>query len=494
MIFAKAGDAKRLDPADINEGESSAVTDNLFDTLVKFAPGSTRLVPDLATSWTLSPDGRSWTFELRPHVRFQDGTPFDAAAVVENFDRQRHPLSGQIFEYWQDFFADTVEDMTAIGPLAVRFTLKKPDATFLSNLAMFSEGMVSPAAIRRWGADIGRHPVGTGPFRFVEWIPNEKIVLAANRDYWGGRPYLDRLIFIPVPDPEVRLLELEVGEIDGMEGLSPDDVPQVLKDPELSLLTQPGMNVGYLALNTMKPPLDDARVRLAICEAIDEQALVKAFFAGGELGDAATGLLPPTVWGFDPEIPAYPHDPRHARALLAEAGYPHGLSLSLWALPVARPYIPDGERVAEAIQAELAQVGIRVQLATYEWGTYLDKLADGDHQMAMVGWIGDNGDPDNFLYNMLASANARIGSASNYSFYRNPEVDALLTRAREVGDRAERTRLYWQAQVLIHRDAPVVPLFNARQLAAFRANVHGFALHPTGQKDFWRTWISGGGR
>ncbi len=490
LIFGKGKDATRLDPADTTDGESSIVTENVFDKLLHFQDDSTALQAGLATSWEIAPDGRTYTFHLRRGVAFHDGTPFDAQAVKINFERQRRPLEGQQFEFWQSFFEKAVSAVTVVDSHTVRITLAQNDATFLGNLAMFSMGIVSPAALARHGADIARHPVGTGPFRFVAWEPNQKIVLAANESYWGGRPYLDKLIFKPVPENAVRLLELEVGAIHAMNGINPDDVARVQANPELSFLQEAGMNIGYLAMNNDRKPFDQVKVRQAINHGIDKPALIKAFFADGRLGEAAKNPMPPTLWGYNEAIRDYAYDPAKARQLLSEAGHADGFEMELWALPVVRPYMPQGQRVAEAIQSDLAKIGVKVTITTFEWGTYLDKLGKGDHQAALIGWIGDNGDPDNFLYNLLAADNARAGGSSNYAYYRSRETNRLLVKARQVSDPAERTRLYHAAQETIHRDAPWVPLFHAKQMAAVRANVHGFQLHPTGKANFARTWIA----
>jgi peptide/nickel transport system substrate-binding protein len=497
LVFAKSKDANRLDPADVTDGESSAVTENVFDGLLQFKNGSTEIEPALATHWDVAPDGRTYTFHLRQGVTFHDGTPCDAAAVKFSFDRQRKPLEGQIMEYWQSFFATSVGDVEVADARTVRVHMQRRDATFLSKLAMFSMGIVSPTAARKWGADFSRHPVGTGPFKFVAWKPNEKIVLAANPDYWGGRPYLDRVIFKPVLENSVRLLELEVGGVGteagvaGMDGINPDDIPRVLANPELQLLSDAGLNVGYLALNTQRPPLDDKRVRQALNYAIDKRNLLKAFFADGKIGIVAKNPLPPILWGHADDLADYPHDPELARRLLAEAGHGGGLSLTLWAMPVARPYMPLGLKIGEVLQEDLREVGIKTEIVTHEWATYLDKMSNGDHTAALIGWVGDYGDPDNFLYTFFHSANARKGSSSNYAFYKNPAVDKLLDAAREGADEKQRAALYRQVQTVVHDDAPWVPLFHARQMAVLRRDVRGYRLQPTGSKLFHKVWLAG---
>lgn len=487
IIFGKSKDAITLDPADSTDGESSAVIVNIFEPLLRFKKEQTIVEPALAASWQVSEDKLTWSFKLRQGVKFHDGTPLDAAAVKFNYDRQKDENSpwrfkGK-FEYWHLFFG-SVESIEAPQPDTVVFKLNRPDATFLTNLALFNMGISSPTAIQKYGEDYFKHPVGTGPFYMKTWIRNEKILLKRFADYWGEPAKIEMLIFKPVPDNAVRLLELENGSINVLDGINPDDVPRIRKNPELSLLTQPGLNVGYLAMNNLKPPFDNVKVRQAINHAVNKKALVDAFFAGGSLGTAAKNPMPSTIWGYNDQIQPYAYDPQKAKQLLAEAGLPNGFKAKLWAMPIARPYMPQPQRIAEAIQADLKAVGINTEIVSFEWGTYLDKLSNGEHDIALGGWIGDNGDPDNFLYTMLDKNNTEKGSAANYAFYRGEAVHDLLVKAQQVYDQQERTRLYEQAQVLIHQDAPWVPLFHSTQMMATESGVKGFYLHPVGEKRF----------
>jgi peptide/nickel transport system substrate-binding protein len=240
-----------------------------------------------------------------------------------------------------------------------------------------------------------------------------------------------------------------------------------------------------LALNNEKPPFNNLKVRQAVAYAINKEAMVKAFFAGGKLGQAAINELPPTIWGYNHQLKQWPHDPDKARQLLKEAGYANGLDIVLWAMPVPRPYMPQPARIAEAIQADLRAVGIRAAIRTYDWGIYLEKLGKGEHEAALMGWIGDNGDPDNFLYTLLDSDNTNKPAASNYCFYRNAEVHRRLIAAKRTTNKAERTRLYEEAQAIIQQDVPIIPLFHSTQMVAFRKGISGFHLNPTGMKRFW---------
>ncbi len=487
FVFGRGSDSIGLDPALESDGESFKVCDNIYETLVTYASESTTVVPLLARSWSVSEDQLTWTFRLRTGVRFHDGTAMNAEAVLLSLARQFdpenrfHKVQGA-FKYWKDMgMDDVVAHMHAADDSTFVIQLQQPNATFLSNLGMNFCAIVSPAALRRHGRDYFKNPVGTGPFRFVEWRKDERIVLERNDDYWGKPTQLDRLIFKPIQDPSVRFLELRTGSIHGLDNLSPEFIEEIRDDPNLQLLTQPGMNVGYLAMNMERPPFDDPRVRLALNHAIDKESLVHNFY--GDLAISAKNPMPPTVWGYDEETEAYAHDPARAKALLSEAGYPDGFSTELWAMPVPRPYMPQPDKIAQAIQADLATVGIDADIVSWEWGTYLDKVSQGEHPMCLLGWTGDNGDPDNFLY-VLLDQSAATKPAQNVAFYRSQALHQVLTMARRVTDHADRIDLYRQAQRIIHADAPWVPLVHATQTIAFRKEVRGFELHPTGRKQF----------
>lgn len=493
LVYGKPKDAVGMDPATITDGESHDVTRMVFDTLIAYRQESTEVEPALATAWTVSKDGLEWTFKLRPNVKFHDGTPLDAEAVVFSFERQmfkEHPYHKGNFEYWPSIFGGfpgIVKKVQAVDPLTVKFLLDKPSAPFLLNLAMPSNAIISPTAMKKYDQDFFKRPVGTGPFRMAEWIPNERVVLEANTGWWGGRPYLDRVVYKPVPENSVRLLELEKGSIDAMHGINPDDADRIKANKNFVLLEQTGMNVGYLAFNMEKKPFDDVRVRRALSLAVNKGPIVKALFKG--YGIPAKNPLPPSLWGYNEEVKDYPYDPPQAKRLLAEAGYPSGLKTTLWAMPVARPYMPDARKMAEALQENFKAVGVEVSIVSYDWGTYLSKSRCGEHDLLILGWTGDNGDPDNFLYTLLSSDAALKCQANNRAFYRNPKVDALLRQAQQIFDQKERAKLYREAQVLIHEDAPWIPLDHSVQLAATRSYVKGFHLHPTGQHRFERVWL-----
>ena len=496
LIFGRGGDSITLDPAQIEDGESAKVCDMIYDTLVQYKAASTDLEPALAESWTRSPDGLTWIFHLRQGIQFHDGTPFTAEAVIFSFTRP--------FVLFRDFHEQFIDQITAPDPFTVQIQLKTPYAPFISTLAGTSFSIVSPAAVQSFGEDFGNNPVGTGPFKFARWDRNDKIVLTANPQHWAGSPALDRLIFRAIPDNAVRLVELQKGNLHAMEFPNPDEIPLLQGDAQFEVLMQPSLNLGYLAMNLDKQPFDNLKVRLAINHAINKVQIVEHLYQG--LGIPAKNPIPPTLWGYNDSIEDYAYDPELAKQLLAEAGYPDGFETTLWSLPVPRPYIPDGMALAVAIQSDLRNIGVEAKIVTYDWPTYLTKTANGEHDLAMLGWIADTADPDNFFYPLLSIPSAEK-PAYNISFYRSTELQNILERARmttdedvnmlalnpelhgiEKGggrvltDRDVRTALYRQAQTIVHRDAPWVPLAHAQRILVINSRVKNLRLSPLGWK------------
>ncbi len=479
VLIGRASDALALDPARITDAESAEVTEQVFDHLVRYRPDSTEIAPSLAESWESSPDGRVWTFHLRHNVRFHDGTPFDADAVVFSFDRQRdprHPYHQPDFTYWDTNFRN-IQLVERIDAFTVRITIERPYAPFLANLAMFPVSIVSPAAVRKWGPDFARHPVGTGPFRFVEWSPGERIMLGANPNHWGGAPKIQHLVFVAIRDARQRLVALEGGAIDVAENLSPEDLQFVALHPELTLLRTPGNNVGYLAMNTTHPPFDDVRVRRAVNFAINKTAIVKLLYQG--LAQLATSPVPPSLWGHVDE-PLYSYDRGMAMKLLAEAKYtPPAHRPKLYVMDTPRAYMPSPETVARIIQHNLRDVGMDVEVVVNDIDTHVRMTQNGVHDLCLLGWSADTIDPDNFLYVLFDPENAEPGLARNLSFFKNAELHGLLAWAQESSDRSEREQFYKKAQDIIARQAPWVPLAHGEVVVAARASLSGLRLHPS---------------
>ncbi|QHJ71958.1 ABC transporter substrate-binding protein [Planococcus halotolerans] len=482
LIFGRGGDSVSLDPITVTDGESFKVTKNIFDTLVNFGEQDTEIEGGLASDWEAAEDGLTYTFQLEEGVTFHDGTDFNAEAVVANFDRwaagdaDQFPYYGSMFGGFGDEEGHVIESVEATGDYEVTFTLKRPMAPFLKNLAMSPFGIASPTAFEEQGDAFGDNPVGTGPFQFVEWNRNDTVRIEKFDDYWvEGEPKLDEVVFRAIPDNSGRLNALLAGEIDLADGINPSDAATIEGDENLQLFERPSMNVGYLGLTNTREPFNDPLVRQAMNHAIDRQAIVDAFFEGR--GEVAKNPMPPVISGYNDDIEGYEYDPERAKELLEEAGLGDGFEMELWAMPVPRPYMPDGQKVAEAIQSDLAEVGITAEIVSYEWATYLEKAANGEADAFLLGWTGDNGDADNFLYVLLDQDN--IGS-NNYTYYENQELHDILIEAQTEVDEEVRNELYMQAQEIIHEDAPWVPLAHSTPLLAGGNNVVNFKAHPTG--------------
>ncbi len=488
LVLGRGGDSRGLDPAIVTDNESGKVTVNIFDTLVEFEPDGTAVRAALAADWSVSKDGTVWTFNLRRGVKFHDGAELTAAAVIANVERwmnMDNPLNSGKCKYWSYMFNGYAPDsivtkVEATGDYQVQFTLREPYAPFIQNLAMFPFAIASPAALEKYGADFYENPVGTGPFKFAEWIKDDKITLVRNDAYWGETAKVDALVFRSIPDDSARFLELQAGAIDMMDGLNPDDLVAAGANDRLQVFPRPGMDVGYLAMNTAKKPFNNKEVRRAINHAVNKKAIIDDLYAG--LAKPAKNPLPPAMWGYNDDVEGYEYDPEKAKAMLAQAGYPGGFKTTLWYMPVSRAYIPQGQKIAEAIRTDLAAVGIEVEIATFDWDIYLEQAEKGEHDMILMGWTGDNGDPDNFIYTLLDKDNAVKGSSSNYAFYKNNQVHDLLIRAQREINRDNRSALYRQAQAIIHEDAPWVPLVHSTQPLVLMKYVRGYNPHPTGME------------
>jgi len=504
LVFGRGGDSVTLDPSHATDGESFYGSTQVYDNLVQFKHGTTEIEPALAEKWEVSKDGLEYTFYLRKGVKFHKTTffkrdvEFTADDVIFSLGRQmdpNHPYYkvGGAFEYWQAMDMDNiVKDIVKVDNYTVKFILKKPEAPFIANLAMdFASILCKTYADDLLKAnraeDLGKYPVGTGPFIFLKWIKDDRIIYKANKDYWGGRPFLDKLILKVIPNNSVRAAELKTGSIHIMDFPNPEEVADLEKDPNIKLVKQEGLNIGYLAMNTQKKPFDNVLVRKAINMAINKQAIVDAVYAG--FGKAAKNPIPPTMWSYNDEIEPYEYNPEKAKKLLAQAGYPNGFETDIWAMPVPRPYNPNGKKVAEAIQADLAKIGIKAAIVSYDWGTYLEKTKHGEHMMAQLGWTGDNGDPDNFLYVLLSSTAAQI-PAQNIAFYKSEKFDKLVEEAKITNDVKKRTELYKKAQVVFHEEVPWVPMAHSIVVEPMRKEVMGFTLDPVGKRRFDKVWLN----
>jgi len=501
FVFCNAGDAVRLDPADYDDGQSAVRAEQIFETLVEFDGATTNVRPALAEKWDVSADGKTWTFYLRKNVKFHDGTPFNADAVIWNFARQWDPnhayhkkeYATLEWEYWHDVLGwgfkgekdALMVDMVKVDDYTVKFVLSSPSGPFLLNAAIFSNGIASPASFEKYKVDAFKNPVGTGPFKFVEWIKDDRIVLEKNKEWWGGAANvaIDRLVFRVIKDNSARYLAVKAGDCHGMgEGANPDDAKAAQVDPNLQVLFRPPLNVGYVALNQKVKPLNILKVRQAIAYAINKKAIVDALYAGN--GIVATQFLPPSMWGWNPDIKQTCCDPEKAKSLLKEAGYEKGFTIDFWYMPVSRPYFPTPKAIAEAIAADLAKVGITTNVKTEDWGQYKVDARDGKFGMWLLGWTGDNGDPDNFLFTFFGDDPPGSGASTKCCGYYNKDMNDLLFKAVRLADVKEREPLYKQAAALIDADMPRIPIAHTQVPLIFSKKVSGYIPNPLGTEFF----------
>ena len=477
LVVGQIAEPQALDPHAVTAVNDFRILMNIYDGLVRYAPGTLEVEPALAEAWEISEDGLIYTFSLRDGVTFHDGSAFDAAAVVWNFDRmlnEDHPYH-DTGPFPLSFFFSAIETVEALDDLTVQFTLNEPFAPFLSNLAYPTGLIVSPAAVMDHGSDFGRNPSGTGPFQFAEWRSNERVVVTRNDDYWDGVAGTEAVIFRPITDANTRVAEMLAGGIDVMVEVPPVAVSQFDR-AGFALHEQDGPHVWFLILNAKEGPFADKRVRQAANYAIDKRALVEDVLEG--TASIASGPIAPAfAWayaGLDP----YPHDPDRARELLAEAGA-EGAQITFFVTEGGSGML-DPIPMGTAIQADLAAVGFDVRIETFEWNTFLGRVnpgLEGQADMAQMAWM--TNDPDTLPFLTLRTDAWPEAGGFNSGYYSNPEVDALLEAARVETDPDERARLYREMQVIVQKDAPWVFGANWRQNAVTRDAVENFRLEPS---------------
>ena len=482
LIEGRASDSVTLDPFNATDIASWRVARQIYDTLVGYETGTFAPIAGLATEWTVSDDNLVYTFALREGVKFHDGTDFNAEAVVFNIERWWDASN----EYHQGEFANVVsffggfkgdegciiENVEATGDYEVQITLNTVYPAFLARLTDPSTAIISPDAIKKYGAEIGQNPVGTGPFVFESWTPNDNITLTKNADYWDGTPKLDKVIFKVIPDNTARLIALQSGEIDIMDSLNTSDYETALNDSGLQVIERPAINCGFYWFNTNRAPFDNVKVRQAICMAVDKEGIINSIYNG--LAIPAKSVLSPSSWAYNEEMEDYPFDPEAAKTLLAEAGYPDGFDMVLTVRGEARAYFPQPQKLAEAIQANLADIGINVTIESYEGTTYTSLVYSGDFSMASWGTGGSDPDPAlaiNHYFNKTAADGER---ATNSARWVNDKASELLTNAQSITDQEQRAEMYREAQQIIHDEAVILPVVHVRAMLAAAKYVTGY--------------------
>jgi peptide/nickel transport system substrate-binding protein len=514
LVFGASADPVSLDGSLANDGESIRVIKQIVETLVAQSPGTSTLVPDLATSWKQSADGKTWTFALRRGVKFHDGTPFNASAVCANFERWFNYTgalqSPGVSYYYNLVFSgfktgDTAKNALyrscqAKGSNTAVIKLTRSFGPFLGALTLIPFGIQSPTAMKRYGANNGslskdgafvpsgtystQHPTGTGPYKFESWRVGDKLTLVRNDAYWGKKAFLRRLIFRPIPDNSARLQALQTGEIDGYDNVAPQDVATVQRNGKLKVIDRPSFNVGYVTINRAIKPFDDLRVRQAVAYGLDRAAVVQAFYAGR--GTVASQFQPPAVMGFNPAVAKYAYDPDRARRLLQSAGLTLPVEVEFWyPTDVSRPYMPAPSRNFQAFAASLEKAGFKVVPRSAPWRPdYLAHVLEGTGgALNLLGQTGDYADPESFLG--ILRSNVQFGLAKDDPLYKR--LDAALREPNQ----AKRAALYKSINASIAISLPGVPYVNTKPALAFAKNVVGFRPSPTLNDNFELVRFSG---
>ena len=477
-VMAVASTFTTLDPYDANDTLSQAVSKSFYQGLFGFDKDM-KLVNVLALSYVASPDAKVYTIKLRHGVKFQDGTDFNAAAVKANFDRVTDPAN-KLKRYGMFSFIEKTE---VIDPYTVKFTLKVPFSAFINVLAHPSAVMISPAALKKWGKDIGFHPVGTGPFEFVEWNQTDDLKVKKFAGYWKpGYPKIDAIDWKPVVDNNTRAALMETGEADFAFQVPYEQTAILKSNPKVDLIDSPSIIERFITLNMNQKPFDNLKVREALNYAINKEALAKVAFSGYAM--PADGIIAQDVEFAAKQTP-WPYDPAKARELLKEAGYPNGFESTLWSAYTFSTAV----KVIQFVQQQLAQVGVKVQVQALEAGQRVSTVESAQDpltapvRMYYEGWSPSTGEADWGL-RPLFSSSSFPPKMMNTSYYKNDIVDSDLKLAQETTDHAKETALYADAQNRIWKDAPWIFLDQEKVVYARSKRLSGAYVMPDGSFNF----------
>jgi peptide/nickel transport system substrate-binding protein len=516
LVFAGSADPTYLDPALASDGETFRVTEQIYETLVKLKPGTLKLIPWLATSWTTGKDGKTFTFQLRKGVKFHDGTAFNAKAVCANFNRW-YNWTGAFQDasatyYYQAAFGGfknnessklsppLFRSCAAKGSSTAVVKLNRPSGTFINWLVLQPFSMQSPAAMAKYGANQGElkngtfsatgtyafsHPTGTGPYKFVSWTVGQKLELAKHAGYWGTKAKLDRIIIRPISTSTGRLQALQTGEINAYDLAAPQDVSTIKGDSKLKVINRPPFNVAYIGINSARPPFNNVKVRQAVAYGLDRRSVVQQFYYGS--GVVADDFLPNALWGHSSKTIKYPYNPEKAKSLLREAGLTLPVKVEFWyPTNISRPYMPDPKRNFEAFAASLENSGFKVEAHSAPWRPdYVGKVNGGTAgDLNMIGWTGDFGDPDNFLGTFFKTYSPQFG-------WKNNQVQRTLELAAQETNQAKRAKLYAKASYLVSKFVPAVPYVHTTPALGAQKDVLNLIATPVGGVWFGSTTVGG---
>jgi len=485
-----------FNPELTSNGSTMYVLGQIYDGLVAVKSGASEIEPALAESWTVSDDGRTYTFKLRQNVQWQSNDvftptrPMNADDVVFTFARMMDDanpyaqVNGGNFITFNAKLADALESVQKVDDYTVAFTLKQPLAPFIGTMAHGSLAITSAEyadAMMEAGTpeQFDLKPIGTGPFQLQAYQQDAMVRLLPFADTWGAQigdetrtPMVDAVVLAISSDATVRLQRALASEC--LIGLYPNlaDRETIENSPNLEAVRTPVPSTGMLHFNFRDETLKDQRVRQALAQAIDMKNLVDLVYNG--LGHVTGAVVPPSLWGSAEDIGAWDYDPEAAKKLLAEAGVGDGFTTQVWAVPVSRPYMPNGRRAAEIIQADWAKIGVKAEIVTYEWAEYIDRARKGEAKVGMFGGIYDFPDPSQIPNNYLGCSSEGTPNPSNIGAWCNDQFNALMTEAGSITDQDKRIELYHQAQEIVHNEVPVIVLGGADQITAVNTSVHGY--------------------
>lgn len=483
---------------DTSTTTADATSHQIYDKLLVFDPDSGQIMPSLASSWLVSDDGLTYTFQLRKDVQFHTTayfTPsrnFNANDVIFSIDRWRldshpyHNVSGGQYPYFDSIgLADNIKEIERINGYRIEITLKRKDSSFLANLAtdfsvILSEEYGNELLNRGVPHQLDIKPIGTGPYIFQEYRKDRFIRYAQHKAHWRQEDSAEVLIFDITPRSSLRLAKLITQECDATAFPAQSELDVIRTNDKLTLAEKPGLNIGFWAFNTQKAPFNNPDVRRALAAAIDKNTLLEAVYF--DSATRAKTLLPTASWAYQNDADDTAYNPVLARRLLSDAGIPPDFSMTIWAMPVKRAYNPNANKMAELIQRYLQDVGINAQIVTYDWLTFRRRLRSGEHDSVLIGWSADNGDPDNF-YRPLLSCGA-IPSGTNRAMWCNNDYDRLLDEAIETNDIDERRAIYQQVNRLLFEQQPLVPIAHAYRYQAYHNGLNGMSINPFGGVKF----------
>jgi dipeptide transport system substrate-binding protein len=486
------------DGFDIAQYESSVTNDaagrTIYDQLMSFKPGTTEIAPGVAEKWDISADGLTYTFHLRKGVKFHTTAWFkptrelnadDVLWSVNRMNDKKHPAHAAAkngFVYWEGMgMSSLIKSVEKVDPYTVRFTLSRPEAPFLADMAMEAIGSIYSAEygeqLQKAGKleQINTQPIGSGPFVFGSYQKDAIIRYNANTAYWGGAPKVDKLIFAITLDPNVRVQRLKAGECLVGTNMKPETVSTFDNDPNVKIVRNSPLLTAYIALNTQKKYLSDKRFREALWMALDKKTYLAAIYGGN--GTPAASFLPPSMWSHDKGL-VDRHDVEKAKAQVKASGY-DGTELVIFTRIGGSI---DGKRAAELMQADWAKVGVKARVQMIEWGELLKRSGKGEHDITFLNWAGDNGDPDNFLTTNLTCA--AVTGGGNKSQWCDKPFDELVDAARKATDPKKRTELYMKAQKRVYDEVSVIPTVYPVNMTALNKKVSGYVPNPFTHNDF----------